>query len=131
MASQLEDCSLKVVGKSFGNSGYGMPFKPDSPWRKPISAKIREMHTDATIRRLSRRWLEGSCVNKEGANTAEPLGMREESGILLVLAVFCIGSFLLLAVELVYKKIVSNECFNNERKSSYELQAFKNMKLNS
>ncbi|CAB4041153.1 glutamate [NMDA] receptor subunit 1-like, partial [Paramuricea clavata] len=86
MASQEESCALKVVGKSFGNSGYGMPFRRNSTWLRRITTALRKMHEDGTTRKLSQKWLESGCVSKD-PNTANKLGLRDESGLLLLLAV--------------------------------------------
>ena len=127
MASQQEDCNLKVVGKSFGNSGYGMPFRPNSSWVKGISAALREMHEDGTIIKLTGKWLESACVRKKKVQIAERLGIKDQSGNLLLMAVFCVGSFLLLAMEIAFKKVYSNICLTHSGlSSSYSLTPSRN-----
>ena len=127
MASRQESCDLKVVGKSFGNSGYGMPFRRNSTWLRPISAALRKMHEDGTIRKLSQKWLESGCVLKV-PNTAEELGLRDESGLFFLLAVVCVGSFLVLAVEFLCVGIFAR-CFDSHSKSfTYDVARQDNIK---
>lgn len=111
MASKEDSCDLKVVGKSFGNSGYGMPFRRNSTWLGRITAALRKMHEDGTTRKLSQKWLESGCVSKT-PNSANELGLKDESGLLLLLAVVCVGSFVILALEFVCVRIFAT-CFDS------------------
>ena len=111
MASKESSCDLNVVGKSFGNSGYGMPFRRNSTWFGRITAALRKMHEDGTTRKLSQKWLESGCVSKT-TNSAKELGLKDESGLLLLLAVVCVGSFVILALEFVCVRIFAT-CFDS------------------
>lgn len=127
MASQQEDCNLKVVGKSFGNSGYGMPFRHNSSWVKSISLALSEMHESGVITKLSEKWLKSACVTKKSVQIAKKWEVRDASGLLLLLAVSCAGSFLVLVLEIFFKKVFLNFCFTRNRFLSYKLTATRNI----
>lgn len=120
MASQEKACDLKVVGKSFGNSGYGMPFRRNSAWSRKFTASFRKMHEDGTMRKLSQKWLESGCVMKT-PNAAREMGLRDESGLLFMLAVVCVGSFMVLALEFVCVRIFANSFDSHSRSFTYNV----------
>ena len=104
MASHEKNCDLKVVGKQFGSSGYGMPFRRNSTWLPKFTKELRKMHEDGTINKLSQKWLQSGCVTKV-PNTAKEVELRDESGLFYLLAVVSIGSFFILALEFICVRI--------------------------
>ncbi|XP_074641443.1 glutamate receptor ionotropic, NMDA 3A-like [Tubulanus polymorphus] len=51
--TQLDDnCSLKIVGESFGDDGYGFGLTHGSPMKEPISRKLIEYRTNGFLEEL-------------------------------------------------------------------------------
>ncbi len=120
MASQEQSCDLKVVGKSFGNSGYGMPFRHNSTWLQRITGALRKMHEDGSTRKLSQKWLESGCIYTTHT-TAKELGLRNESGLFFLLTVVCFGSFVILALEFISVRIFAKYFDSHSRSFTYNV----------
>lgn len=110
IASQDPDCSLRVVGKPFFKSGYGIALQKNSNWTSIVTQKLLQYEKFDTFQELAHRWMKTSCdknVENEDSmnfNTFHRMTAYDVSGMFVVLGVAIGLSWLLLTVEFYYKR---------------------------
>ena len=86
------NCKLHQVGGNLDNKGYGIPMKPDSPYKPLIDGKLVELQEGGVFHRLTVKWWKqkrggGACVGGEAAGGVAELGMPNVVGVF----VFTVG----------------------------------------
>ena len=87
------NCKLHQVGGNLDNKGYGIPMKPDSPYKPLIDGKLVELQEGGVFHRLTVKWWKqkrggGACVGSEAAGGVAELGMPNVVGVF----VFTVGN---------------------------------------
>ena len=107
MVSSQHDCSLRIVGKPFGISGYGLVLRKNSPWIQPISSSIQQLSDDNVLADLWNKWLVRKCLKKEDfEKTPDRLSIYNYNGVFVLVAAGILISILFLGFE---RKIVLSE----------------------
>ncbi|CAF1356498.1 unnamed protein product [Rotaria sordida] len=63
LSGQDDECKLRVVGKWYAMTGYGIGFPKQSKFKDMINKEIIEMHHSGEIERLRRFWFTGACAS--------------------------------------------------------------------
>ena len=97
-AAKDKDCSLRVLGKPFFKSGYGIAFPKNSTWTSIFSQKLLEYQKHDHLLMLAHRWLQSSCKATEKKSdgstshqTFRRMSPHDLSGLFIVV---CIGMML-------------------------------------
>lgn len=87
MSARL-NCSLRVVDKSLGSSGYAIALKKNSKWTTDFSRSIMRLNDNNILRDLWAKWLKRKCITKEEFDKL-PSGMTTENvnGLFLGIAI--------------------------------------------
>ena len=88
--AKSRDCSFKIVGKSFFQSGFGLALRKNSSLTSKISQVLLQHENYDIPRTLKRRWFLGQCsVMNGGKNAAfSRLSIADLSGLFLAI---CFG----------------------------------------
>ncbi|XP_077864107.1 glutamate receptor ionotropic, NMDA 2A-like [Saccoglossus kowalevskii] len=84
LAAKDQDCSLKVVGKTVGETGYTIALTKGSHWTHKINEKIIKYTDSGFLQTLVEKWLTSMCEGKN-ENSRQPLGIEHSSGVFLLL----------------------------------------------
>ena len=94
------NCSLRLVGKPFGVSGYGIALPKNSPLTARISETILDLQDKNVLSQLWRKWAVRKCVNREEFQILpESMALNSVSGLFVVVACAIVFSGILVAVE--------------------------------
>ena len=98
------NCKLHQVGGNLDNKGYGIPMKPDSPYKPLIDGKLVELQEGGVFHRLTVKWWKqkrggGACVGSEAAGGVAELGMPNVVGVF----VFTVGACLVAVLHAIYE----------------------------
>ncbi|XP_078355655.1 glutamate receptor ionotropic, NMDA 1-like [Oculina patagonica] len=105
MVSSQYDCSLRIVGKPFGISGYGLVLRKNSPWTQAISNSILQLSGDNVLAELWSKWLVRKCLKKEDfEKMPDRLSIHNYNGVFVLVAAGILISILFLGFE---RKIAS------------------------
>lgn len=111
MVSSQHNCSLRIVGKPFGISGYGLVLRKNSPWMQPISNSILQFSDNNVLADLWSKWLVRKCLKKEDfEKTPDRLSIYNYNGVFVLVAAGILISILFLCFE---RKIA---CYRAKRK---------------
>ena len=115
-AANDEDCALRVVGKPFFKSGYGIALQKNSSWTAMVTQRLLVYEKFDVFLTLSHRWLKSSCDNTKinngdtaSQNTFRRMSSKDLSGVFLIVVVGVIFSLPLLVMEFYFfrrKRIV-------------------------
>ena len=94
-----ENCDLKLSGKPFFYSGYGIAFSKNFIWRQQFSLAVLKLQDEGFFDELNARWIPQHCSNSEKPDGPSRLGLNEFGGIFLLLILGSIAGALLLAIE--------------------------------
>ena len=100
-AAKSGDCSFKIVGKSFFQSGFGLAVRKNSSLTFKIS-QVLMLYEDYDISRtLKRRWFEGQCSAMNGDENAlfARLSIADLSGLFLAICFGVVISFLFFTLQ--------------------------------
>ena len=87
LVSSQHDCSLRIVGKPFGISGYGLVFRKNSSWTQAISNSIVKFSDDNVLADLWSKWLVRKCLRKEDFEaTPDRLSIYNFNGVFVFVA---------------------------------------------
>ena len=104
-AAKSQDCSFKIVGKSFFQSGFGLAVRKNSSLTIKISQVLVNYEDYDISRTLKQRWFLGQCSTANADENAmfSRLAISDLSGLFLAI---CFGVLLsLLFFTLQYFKI--------------------------
>lgn len=100
LISMQMNCSLRLVGKPFGVSGYGIALPKNSPLTTSISQAILALQEKNVLSRLWNKWAVRKCVNREEFHILpESMTLDNVSGLFIVLASAVVVSGILVAIE--------------------------------
>ena len=100
-AAKSPNCSFKVVGKPFFQSGFGLALAKNSSLTVKISEAIVQYERYDVTRRLKNRWFAGQCSiesSEEGGSFAR-LSMHDFTGLFLVVCLGVIFSLIFFLIE--------------------------------
>ena len=99
-AAKRHDCSFKVVGKVFFQSGFGLALLKNSTLTARISEALIHYEEYDTSRTLRHRWFVGKCSveNEEGAIFAR-LSLQGLGGLFLAICFAVVISVTFFVIE--------------------------------
>ena len=106
-AAKSKDCSFKVVGKSFFQSGFGIALKRNSSFTAVISKALIQYKDYDIARKLRSRWFDGQCKMEKtaGGATFRRVSLRGFSGLFLATCVSIMITGMLSILESCSDKI--------------------------
>lgn len=94
-----KSCDLKISGKPFFFSSYGIAFSKNFIWRQRFSFAVLKLQDDGFLNELVTKWIPQHCRNSEMPDGPSSLGLNEIGGTFLLLILGCIVGTLMLVVE--------------------------------
>ena len=100
-AAKSKDCSFKIVGKPFFQSGFGLAVRKNSSFTFKISQVLRQYEEYDISHTLKRRWFLGQCSAKNGGENARfaRLSVADLSGLFLAICFGVVISFLFFTLQ--------------------------------
>jgi len=98
--SKQEKCNLKLAGKPFFQSGFGIAFPKNSTLTEKVSKVLILYQELDTYRKLSHRWLGGACDNQSAGQTFRRMTIDDVGGALAIVVVGVVVSLLVMGFEL-------------------------------
>ena len=100
-ASKQKNCQLRLVGKSFFQSGFGLAFPKKSLWTKKFSDVLLSYEQFSIPQKLRETWLSGTCSKQDPLTVSGFLKMTVEdvSGAFMIVFIGMGLALLLLLVE--------------------------------
>ena len=108
-AAKSRDCSFKIVGKSFFQSGFGLAVRKNSSLAVKISQVLMQYEDYDISRTLRQRWFLGQCsaINSDENAMFARLSIADLSGLFLAICFGVIISFLFFTFEYI-KTVIKN-----------------------
>jgi hypothetical protein len=100
-AAKSRDCSFKIVGKAFFQSGFGLAVRKNSSLAIKISRVLMQYEDYDISRTLRHRWFLGQCsgINSDENAMFARLSIADLSGLFLAICFGVIISFLFFTFE--------------------------------
>ena len=100
-AVKSRDCSFKIVGKSFFQSGFGLAIRKNSSLTVKISEVLMNYEDYDVSRTLRHRWFLGQCntVNSDDNALFARSSIADLSGLFLAICLGVVISVLFFALE--------------------------------
>ncbi|XP_077980001.1 glutamate receptor ionotropic, NMDA 2D-like isoform X2 [Glandiceps talaboti] len=107
LAAKDQDCSLHVVGKTVGETGYTIALTKGSHWTHSINEMIIEYTDSGFIQTLVDKWLTSMCDSKLDS-IRKPLGIEHSSGVFMLLLGGTCASVLIFFGEHLFFRFLRN-----------------------
>lgn len=103
--SRQKTCKLKLVGKPFFQSGFGIALPKNSSFTNKLSDILILYQKFDTYQKLTKRWLSGTCNSnaKRGSNFKE-MTIDDVGGAYVIVLIGVFTSFVVLAFEFYVDK---------------------------
>ncbi|XP_070579855.1 glutamate receptor ionotropic, NMDA 2A-like [Ptychodera flava] len=107
LAAKDQECSLHVVGKTVGETGFTVALTKGSHWTHKVNEMIIQYTDNGFIQTLVDKWLTSMCDGK-GDNSRKPLGIEHSSGVFYLLLGGTAASILIFFGEHLFFKFLKN-----------------------
>ncbi|EDO34363.1 predicted protein, partial [Nematostella vectensis] len=100
LVSSSGNCMLRMIGRPFGISGYGIALAKNSPWTRPISNAIIKLNDMKALENLWSKWLKRKCVTQdEFGKSPSGLSIENVNGLFVVVCAGFAMCALFLGIE--------------------------------